>query len=57
MTRPRVTAVMLAYGPEPYLVDAAGVLASTDVDIELIVVDNGAPATASTSSRASPGYG
>ena len=42
MTRPRVSAVMLAYGPEPYLVDAAqAVLASTDVDIDLIVVDNG----------------
>ena len=42
MTRPQVTAVMLAYGAEPYLVDAArAVLASTDVEIELIVVDNG----------------
>ncbi|MFG2102905.1 glycosyltransferase family 2 protein [Micromonospora echinaurantiaca] len=42
MTRPQVSAVMLAYGAEPYLVDAArAVLASTDVEIELIVVDNG----------------
>ncbi|MFE9189922.1 glycosyltransferase family 2 protein [Micromonospora sp. NPDC007208] len=42
MTRPRVSAVMLAYGPEPYLVDAArAVLASADVEIDLIVVDNG----------------
>ncbi|MGK5440786.1 glycosyltransferase family 2 protein [Micromonospora sp. URMC 105] len=42
MTRPQVTAVMLAYGAEPYLVDAArAVLDSTDVEIELIVVDNG----------------
>ncbi|MEV4659443.1 glycosyltransferase family 2 protein [Micromonospora sp. NPDC049301] len=42
MTRPRVSAVMLAYGPEPYLVTAAqAVMASTDVDVELIVVDNG----------------
>ncbi|MEV0723333.1 glycosyltransferase family 2 protein [Micromonospora purpureochromogenes] len=42
MTRPQVTAVMLAYGAEPYLVDAArAVLDSTDVDIDLIVVDNG----------------
>ncbi|MFC3502427.1 glycosyltransferase family 2 protein [Micromonospora krabiensis] len=42
MTRPRVSAVMLAYGPEPYLADAArAVLASSDVDVELIVVDNG----------------
>ncbi|MEV4482792.1 glycosyltransferase family 2 protein [Micromonospora coxensis] len=42
MTRPQVSAVMLAYGAEPYLVDAArAVLDSTDVEIELIVVDNG----------------
>ncbi|MGS2615703.1 glycosyltransferase family 2 protein [Micromonospora sp. LZ34] len=42
MIRPQVSAVMLAYGAEPYLVDAArAVLASTDVEIELIVVDNG----------------
>ncbi|TDC31119.1 glycosyltransferase family 2 protein [Micromonospora sp. KC213] len=42
MTRPQVSAVMLAYGAEPYLVDAArAVLDSTGVDIELIVVDNG----------------
>ncbi|MEV1332514.1 glycosyltransferase family 2 protein [Micromonospora costi] len=42
MNRPQVSAVMLAYGAEPWLVDAArAVLASTDVDIELIVVDNG----------------
>ncbi|MFC7550075.1 glycosyltransferase family 2 protein [Plantactinospora sp. GCM10030261] len=37
-----VSVVMLAYGPEPWLVDAArAVLASSDVDVELIVVDNG----------------
>ncbi|MFC0506028.1 glycosyltransferase family 2 protein [Micromonospora costi] len=42
MNRPQVSAVMLAYGAEPWLVDAArAVLASTDVDVELIVVDNG----------------
>ncbi|MGK5740696.1 glycosyltransferase family 2 protein [Micromonospora sp. URMC 103] len=42
MSRPRVSAVMLAYGPEPWLVDAAqAVLASGGVDVELIVVDNG----------------
>ncbi|MGW5578912.1 glycosyltransferase family 2 protein [Micromonospora chokoriensis] len=42
MAPPRITVVMLAYGPEPYLVDAArAVLDSTDVTIELIVVDNG----------------
>ncbi|SCF23197.1 Glycosyltransferase, GT2 family [Micromonospora viridifaciens] len=42
MTRPQVSAVILAYGAEPYLVDAArAVLDSADVEIELIVVDNG----------------
>ncbi|GAB3936737.1 hypothetical protein GCM10027614_13730 [Micromonospora vulcania] len=42
MAPPRITVVMLAYGAEPYLVDAAqAVLASTDVTAELIVVDNG----------------
>ncbi|MDG4797441.1 glycosyltransferase family 2 protein [Micromonospora sp. WMMD1082] len=42
MNPPHVTAVMLAYGPEPWLVDAArAVLASTGVDIELVLVDNG----------------
>ncbi|GAB2949944.1 glycosyltransferase family 2 protein [Micromonospora polyrhachis] len=42
MTPPRVTAVMLAYGAEPWLADAArAVLASTDVAVDLIVVDNG----------------
>ncbi|MDG4781312.1 glycosyltransferase family 2 protein [Micromonospora sp. WMMD961] len=42
MAPPRITVVMLAYGPEPYLVDAArAALASTDVTVELIVVDNG----------------
>ncbi|MFI6263612.1 glycosyltransferase family 2 protein [Micromonospora sp. NPDC051006] len=42
MNRPQVSAVMLAYGAEPWLVDAAqAVLASTDVEVELIVVDNG----------------
>lgn len=38
----RVTAVMLAYGAEPYLGEAArAILASTGADVELIVVDNG----------------
>ncbi|MFR9777141.1 glycosyltransferase family 2 protein [Micromonospora sp. MS34] len=42
MIRPQVSAVILAYGAEPYLVDAArAVLDSTDVEVELIVVDNG----------------
>jgi GT2 family glycosyltransferase len=39
---PRVTAVMLAYGPEPWLKDATtAVLASTGVDVDLVLVDNG----------------
>jgi GT2 family glycosyltransferase len=42
----RVTAVMLAYGEEPWLVDAArAVLASTGVDLDLVVVDNGCTGT------------
>ncbi len=43
----RMTAVMLAYGAEPYLLDAArAVLASDGVEIDLIVVDNGTTSTA-----------
>jgi GT2 family glycosyltransferase len=39
---PTVSAVLLAFGPEPWLADAVtAVLASADVDIEVIVVDNG----------------
>jgi glycosyltransferase involved in cell wall biosynthesis len=39
---PRVTAVMLAYGAEPWLAEAVtAVLASAGVDVEVIVVDNG----------------
>nr|MDT0657570.1 glycosyltransferase family 2 protein [Micromonospora sp. DSM 115978] len=39
---PRVSAVLLAHGPEPWLVDAVGAaLASTGVTLEVIVVDNG----------------
>jgi GT2 family glycosyltransferase len=39
---PTVTAVMLAYGAEPYLVDAVhAALASTGVEIEVVLVDNG----------------
>ena len=54
----RVTAVMLAYGPEPWLADAVGaVLASTGVEVDLVLVDNGAPRAPSTSSRASRGCG
>jgi GT2 family glycosyltransferase len=39
---PTVSAVLLAFGPEPWLADAVtAVLASAGVDIEVIVVDNG----------------
>lgn len=39
---PAVDVVMLAYGEEPYLVEAVdGVLASTGVDVRLVLVDNG----------------
>lgn len=42
MTTPSVTAVILAYGAEPWLEEGvAAVLASTGVDLDLIVVDNG----------------
>jgi GT2 family glycosyltransferase len=42
-----VSVVMLAYGAEPWLVDAArSVLASTGVAVELIMVDNGCTNTA-----------
>ncbi|MGN8245651.1 glycosyltransferase [Cellulomonas soli] len=38
-----VSVVMLAFGDEPYLADAvAAVLASVEVDVELVLVDNGA---------------
>jgi GT2 family glycosyltransferase len=39
---PTVTAVLLAYGAEPWLEDGVrAVLESADVDIDAIVVDNG----------------
>lgn len=42
MTNPRVGVVILAYGAEPYLTDAVdAVLASTGIDVDLVVVDNG----------------
>lgn len=38
----RVTAIMLAHGPEPWLADAVeAVLASTGVRVDLVLVDNG----------------
>jgi len=37
-----VTAVVLAYGAEPWLEDAVrAVLASTGIDVDVVVVDNG----------------
>lgn len=43
MTAPRVSVVMLAFGAEDYLHDAvAAVLGSTGIEVELILVDNGA---------------
>ena len=40
-----IAVVMLAYGAEPFLTDAVGaVLASTGVELELVLVDNGATA-------------
>lgn len=42
---PQVSVIMLAFGPEEYLHDAvAAVLASSSIEVELIVVDNGADA-------------
>ena len=44
---PTVTAVLLAYGAEPWLEDAVrAVLASVDVDIDVVVVDNGCTSAA-----------
>ncbi len=44
---PAVTAVLLAYGAEPWLEDAVrAVLASVDVDVDAVVVDNGCAAAA-----------
>jgi GT2 family glycosyltransferase len=44
---PTVTAVLLAYGAEPWLEDAVrAVLASVDVDVDAVVVDNGCTSAA-----------
>jgi GT2 family glycosyltransferase len=49
LARPDVSVVMLAYGEEPYLHDAvAAVLASTGVEVELVLVDNGCTSPAVT---------
>ena len=40
--QPRVSAVVLAYGPEPWLERCVrGLLASVDVEVEVVLVDNG----------------
>lgn len=42
---PRITAVVLAYGPEPWLTESVrSVLGSTAVDLDVVVVDNGGAA-------------
>lgn len=52
----RMTAVMLAYGAEPYLLDAArAVLASENVEVDLIIVDNGTTSPAVDEVRGLPG--
>lgn len=44
---PTVTAVLLAYGAEPWLEDAVrAVLASVDVDVDAVIVDNGCTSAA-----------
>lgn len=56
MSRPSVTVVMLAYGAEPWLVTAArAVLASTGVDLDLVVVDNGCTSDAVDVVKGLPG--
>ncbi len=53
---PTVTAIILAYGAEPYL-DAAvrAVLASTGVEIDVVVVDNGCTTDALDAVKGLPG--
>jgi GT2 family glycosyltransferase len=44
---PTVTAILLAYGAEPYLEEAVNaILASTGVTLDVVVVDNGCTSTA-----------
>jgi GT2 family glycosyltransferase len=46
-SQPRVTAIVLAYGDEPWLHDVvAAILDATGVDLDVIVVDNGSDAVA-----------
>jgi GT2 family glycosyltransferase len=52
---PRVTVVTLAFGDEPLLGDAvAAVLASVDVDVDVVLVDNGCTSDAVTALPADP---
>jgi GT2 family glycosyltransferase len=52
----RVTAVMLCYGPEPWLADATrAVLASTGVQVDLVLVDNGTSSPALDDLKGMPG--
>ncbi|MBX6356492.1 MAG: glycosyltransferase family 2 protein [Micromonosporaceae bacterium] len=52
----RLTAVMLAYGPEPWLADAVdAVLASTGVEVDLVLVDNGTSSPAIDDIKGRPG--
>lgn len=57
MTRlPRVTAVVLSYGHEPYLVECVeAIVRSTGVDLDLILLDNGADAERVQSASTVPG--
>jgi GT2 family glycosyltransferase len=52
----RVTAVILAYGGEPWLAEAVGAaLASRDVEIDVVVVDNGCTSGAIDQVKGLPG--
>jgi len=52
---PRVTVVVLAYGPEPDLAaSVASILSSRDVDVDLVLVDNGCTSSAVDDLQADP---
>lgn len=54
--RPRVSAVVLAYRPEPWLERSVrALLASTDVDVEVVLVDNGGTEGTVDRLRGTPG--
>lgn len=53
---PAVAVIVLAYGPEPYLRDClTAVLSSRDVDLEVVVVDNGCTSVEARSVQGMPG--